>query len=355
MKTKLLLIFIFLCCFAKSNAQCTPDGSITVPGTITPMSSVPCIDKGAFYDQNVQFKNFFNVYFNGQYIPVDSIVIDSINNLPCGLTWATDKSLSIPANSYQSAENGCIRISGTTFDSIGQYRVQVWAQLKVNFNGSHIWSGVQQASAYNFLPFYVRLKNAGDICPNIDTNAVGNHAYCNSNIPLTLATQHDTLICMYHHIQLFANIGNGSGHYLYQWTPSAGLNCDTCPNPIANPNATTTYHLTVTDINSLDTVTGSTQISIETCAGIVELNGAKPVSVYPNPNSGKFRISANVPNKSALLELFNNVGQRLFMEERKGKEIQSGVDFNTGNLLPGLYMLKISVENEIFVGKVVVE
>jgi gliding motility-associated-like protein len=39
---------------------------------------------------------------------------------------------------------------------------------------------------------------------------------------------------------------NGSGGDLYQWTPSASLTCDTCPNPIANPLTPTTYQLLVT-------------------------------------------------------------------------------------------------------------
>lgn len=33
----------------------------------------------------------------------------------------------------------------------------------------------------------------------------------------------------------------------YSWTPSAGLSCDDCPDPIATPDTTTTYYLTATD------------------------------------------------------------------------------------------------------------
>lgn len=41
--------------------------------------------------------------------------------------------------------------------------------------------------------------------------------------------------------------GNGGGSYL--WSPTAGLDCSTCQNPMANPLQTTTYYLTVTDSN----------------------------------------------------------------------------------------------------------
>lgn len=38
-----------------------------------------------------------------------------------------------------------------------------------------------------------------------------------------------------------------SANYLYAWTPSAGLSCDFCPEPVASPLLTTRYILTVTD------------------------------------------------------------------------------------------------------------
>lgn len=50
------------------------------------------------------------------------------------------------------------------------------------------------------------------------------------------------------------NIGGsptGSGGippYTYSWSPTANLSCTTCPNPDANPNVTTNYTVTVTDI-----------------------------------------------------------------------------------------------------------
>ena len=36
----------------------------------------------------------------------------------------------------------------------------------------------------------------------------------------------------------------------YQWSPSTGLSCTTCANPMASPSSTTDYCVTVTDINS---------------------------------------------------------------------------------------------------------
>lgn len=41
-----------------------------------------------------------------------------------------------------------------------------------------------------------------------------------------------------------------TGAATYAWTPTSGLSCTNCPNPLADPNATTTYIVTGTDTNS---------------------------------------------------------------------------------------------------------
>ncbi|PCH94366.1 MAG: hypothetical protein COB85_05715 [Bacteroidetes bacterium] len=41
----------------------------------------------------------------------------------------------------------------------------------------------------------------------------------------------------------------GLGASIYNWTPSAGLSCTNCPNPIATPTQTTTYTVIGTDVN----------------------------------------------------------------------------------------------------------
>ncbi len=47
-----------------------------------------------------------------------------------------------------------------------------------------------------------------------------------------------------------------SSGYTYSWTPSAGLNCNTCPNPIATPSVNTTYTVTISNgpCSTMDTV-----------------------------------------------------------------------------------------------------
>ena len=81
----------------------------------------------------------------------------------------------------------------------------------------------------------------------------------NNPLPVLVKTS-DTTICEGQTAQLSV-----SGANTYNWSPSTGLSCTTCANPVASPNATTTY-----------TVTGTT------AAGCVD-SAVVTVTVNPNP------------------------------------------------------------------------
>jgi len=56
---------------------------------------------------------------------------------------------------------------------------------------------------------------------------------------------------------------NATGATSYSWTPATGLSCTNCPNPLAYPEATTTYYVTGTDASgcvAYDTVVVSVDI-----------------------------------------------------------------------------------------------
>lgn len=61
----------------------------------------------------------------------------------------------------------------------------------------------------------------------------------------------DTTVCLNEPVLLggMPTASGGTPGYTYSWTPSSGLSCTTCPNPIALPQVTTTYTLVVTDAN----------------------------------------------------------------------------------------------------------
>ena len=63
-------------------------------------------------------------------------------------------------------------------------------------------------------------------------------------------------------VDLTSSGDNGTALYSFSWDPSTGLDCDTCPNPVATPEETTTYTVTVTDTAGC-TDTYSVEIEVE--------------------------------------------------------------------------------------------
>jgi gliding motility-associated-like protein len=103
----------------------------------------------------------------------------------------------------------------------------------------------------------------------------------NVNPGATLLMGNDPAICKGRNTLLSIQ-----GAQTYQWTPSTGLNCDTCANPIATPDSTTTY-----------TVTALTNGG---CPGAdtVRVTVFQPIDINVSPNkqictNESFRLSAS--------------------------------------------------------------
>ncbi|MEL6863859.1 MAG: gliding motility-associated C-terminal domain-containing protein, partial [Bacteroidota bacterium] len=86
----------------------------------------------------------------------------------------------------------------------------------------------------------------------------------------------------------------------YQWTPSAGLSCANCPNPIATPDTSTTYVLTVIDSYGCQ-VEDSVRIEVEpnlaapenlNCSLITDNSITFSWNAVPGANSG-YEVSVN--------------------------------------------------------------
>lgn len=87
-------------------------------------------------------------------------------------------------------------------------------------------------------------------------------------VPPTLSINSSvSAICINGSSQLTANAtGCGTGSKTYAWTPTTGLSCSTCSNPVASPTVTTLYNLTVTGVQTgCWTITGSTNITVNPC------------------------------------------------------------------------------------------
>lgn len=84
-----------------------------------------------------------------------------------------------------------------------------------------------------------------------------------------LTLPHDTLLCLGDSVQW--QIG-GSGLEKIAWSPTAGLSCSDCPDPLMRPSATTTYTLTV--LRGECFVTDTVRVDVQTLS--LQLVGQNP-------------------------------------------------------------------------------
>src|SRR5947208_3533530 len=81
------------------------------------------------------------------------------------------------------------------------------------------------------------------------TLIIGTQAGCSDTLPNSLTVLPlptvdaglDTVICFGQSLRL-----NATGANSYTWSTDPSLSCTQCSNPVANPQITTTYHLTGT-------------------------------------------------------------------------------------------------------------
>ena len=103
--------------------------------------------------------------------------------------------------------------------------------------------------------------------------------------PLALVMNPNSIICYGDSVQIFGEASGGSGNYSYLWTPATGLSDPTISHPIAFPEITTTYTLTVDD--GVNQISDSTQIIVYP-------------GVYPEITTGGYD-TVNI-NESVMLE-----------------------------------------------------
>lgn len=78
----------------------------------------------------------------------------------------------------------------------------------------------------------------------------------------------DTSICAGGEtIQLKAGALGSSSPFSYNWSPTTGLSCTNCANPLATVSASTTYHITVTDSNGCPRY-DSIKVTVKTPVGV---------------------------------------------------------------------------------------
>ena len=167
----------------------------------------------------------------------------------------------------------------------------------------------------------------------------------------------DTLICRGHAVVLGGNptAAGGNSGYVYLWYPADGLNDPTLSNPTVTPGETTSYRLTVTDSHDCQAISFIT-ITVDQCLGINDRDLHQKVTVFPNPSDGFFTIQglSAVIGELQKIEVFNQLGKVVYSRRCQPGDQVSDILLDTNIKDPGIYYLKISLDNQLFTQRLIV-
>ncbi|WP_276134566.1 T9SS type A sorting domain-containing protein [Polluticoccus soli] len=148
-----------------------------------------------------------------------------------------------------------------------------------------------------------------------------------------------------------ANVSNAGANPTYQWVK----------NSVNIPGATNSTYtgITAVDFQHNDTIwvkvtadasahcpqtSLSNRLRVRINLGVSDLSSAPSVDLYPNPNSGRFKLEGLTKNKPLSISIVNAIGQVVFatrITSATGSE-----DINIPNVANGIYQLQVRAEDE---------
>lgn len=172
--------------------------------------------------------------------------------------------------------------------------------------------------------------------------------------PLHISLGSDTTLCHGHNVILggFPTATGGTEEYLYVWTPATGLDNPTSPNPIATPDETTKYVLTVVDASGCE-LSESINIEIDLCLGIEDQLFIEDLMIYPNPSSGNITISGIPMDLSDIkISLINSIGMEISATHVENGINSVNLDLESLNLPGGVYFVRILATQGLIIRKI---
>jgi PKD repeat protein len=277
MKYFLLIALSILASAQVGRSQCAPNNPTGNIGFFPPTDNLPCVERGVYYDETFYLENVDSFFFQGfGTLTVDTLIIDSIVNVPCNLQWITDRG----SNTYYRAETGCIRIFGMTEDTVGQYELKVYVTLKTSLIGTlqgeinEIISDLQALTGNLGIDFeyFIRVNNGG-ACPNIDRSANAPSARtakrnCAIAGEISVKIDGDTAFCRNDGGDLDLLLGNVNNP-LVEWIPATAVtNANAYPTTVAlNQSGYVTVSITDT-ANTGDTYIDRVWVTVDTAAPV---------------------------------------------------------------------------------------
>ncbi|WP_317897258.1 T9SS type A sorting domain-containing protein [Aurantibacillus circumpalustris] len=231
-----------------------------------------------------------------------------------------------------------VSVNGSTITCSGGL-INLNSSNIINWNtgdgGSHITSNLQVTiTAASVFTLSANISSVGLTCPLTQTMAVD--VYFN---PTITAVPARTLICVKESVEITAAGGSS-----YAWN-----NTMTGPTITVSPTGTAAnYTVTGTDDNGCSN-TATVQVKISNCTGLSEFSNLNNrITIYPNPNDGKFTIQSNVDLK---LSLVNELGQLIRVINLS---TNNNLEVNISDLAKGIYFVSGQIDGLQIYQKIVV-
>lgn len=224
---------------------CTPATGVT--GFSPTSSSIPCAVNTQFFTQDITFA----VPATIAGFTVQSVRVDSIRNVPTGLTATLNQSPAV----YNGGTNGCYRIDGTPNATCGQYKILFYVTITTTLGSQsgELSALASQFGVTGYEPIFIRVVNSGITCPAVNSSQTANFAPINcaaANITLTMSKT--DVVC--NTKGTATATPSGGTNYTYSWSNGGNTQTITGLNP-------GTYSVTVTETNTNATATGSVTIN----------------------------------------------------------------------------------------------
>jgi hypothetical protein len=198
---------------ASATNSVPPHAATGTPGFIPGFYAMPCIDSGTYVSDTLYFENYTSITDSNTTLAVNSLTIDSIENLPSGLCWTTN----VANNQFAGAQTGVIVISGTTRAFSGQYKLRFIVDINAGAAGAVnlVRQDADRLAAYLPVPlrYYLRVHQPGSSCPNVDTTQGGVTVLLTASVSASSHT-----ICTSTPVTLTANSCTGC---TYVWSNAA--------------------------------------------------------------------------------------------------------------------------------------
>lgn len=240
--------------------QCIPQAPTGNPGFTPDYNNIACIEQGNFYSEVFLLENVDTLYFGNIKFFLDYLVLDSITNLPCGMDWIANSG----DNTWDTGETGCIRISGTTNEPVGQYKLGIYIHASVpalqTVLTGELADIVDQlenlvgGSLGIDYRYYLRVTAPGGNCPNVVTNNTSlNLTASNTCVPgpnefVVDIAEPKKRICAGDSVDLDLQISNGADPVIV-WDNASTLTDAATASTTAFPDTITYYTISVTDSN----------------------------------------------------------------------------------------------------------